>query len=189
MRGRGHQGGRRDQRGVQGGGQRRHAPRGRAQGHRAGNAASASWAPTASASSTPRNDMNATFAADMLPKGRIGFFSQSGAMGIAIMDWAIGNEIGLLQVHQPGQQGGPVRDRLHRILRGRSRHGPHPRLHRGRGGRQAVHGGGPAGDADEARSCCSSPAAPRRAPGPPRPTPARLPDRTWPSTRPSGRPA
>jgi len=40
------------------------------------------------------NDMNATFAADMLPKGSIGFFSQSGAMGIAIMDWAIGNEIG-----------------------------------------------------------------------------------------------
>jgi acetyltransferase len=40
------------------------------------------------------NDMNATFAADMLPKGRIGFFSQSGAMGIAIMDWAIGNDVG-----------------------------------------------------------------------------------------------
>ena len=40
------------------------------------------------------NDLNATFAADMLPKGRIGFFSQSGAMGIAIMDWAIGNDIG-----------------------------------------------------------------------------------------------
>ncbi len=40
------------------------------------------------------NNMNATFAADMLPKGGIGFFSQSGAMGIAIMDWAIGNEIG-----------------------------------------------------------------------------------------------
>ncbi len=40
------------------------------------------------------NAMNATFAADMLPKGKIAFFSQSGAMGIAIMDWAIGNEIG-----------------------------------------------------------------------------------------------
>jgi acetyltransferase len=40
------------------------------------------------------NDMNATFAADMLPKGPIGFFSQSGAMGIAIMDWAIGNNVG-----------------------------------------------------------------------------------------------
>jgi acetyltransferase len=40
------------------------------------------------------NNMNATFAADMLPKGRIGFFSQSGAMGIAIMDWAIGNDVG-----------------------------------------------------------------------------------------------
>jgi acetyl coenzyme A synthetase (ADP forming)-like protein len=38
--------------------------------------------------------MNATFAADMLPKGKIGFFSQSGAMGIAIMDWAIGNDVG-----------------------------------------------------------------------------------------------
>jgi acetate---CoA ligase (ADP-forming) len=38
--------------------------------------------------------MNATFAADMLPRGKIGFFSQSGAMGIAIMDWAIGNEVG-----------------------------------------------------------------------------------------------
>jgi acetate---CoA ligase (ADP-forming) len=40
------------------------------------------------------NNMNATFAADMLPKGTIGFFSQSGAMGIAIMDWAIGNDVG-----------------------------------------------------------------------------------------------
>ncbi len=40
------------------------------------------------------NDMNATFAAGMLPKGRIAFFSQSGAMGIAIMDWAIGNRVG-----------------------------------------------------------------------------------------------
>ena len=40
------------------------------------------------------NNMNATFAADMLPKGKISFFSQSGALGIAIMDWAIGNEIG-----------------------------------------------------------------------------------------------
>ncbi len=39
-------------------------------------------------------DLNATFAADMLPKGKIGFFSQSGAMGIAIMDWAIGNDVG-----------------------------------------------------------------------------------------------
>jgi acetyltransferase len=38
--------------------------------------------------------MNATFAADMLPKGNIAFFSQSGAMGIAIMDWALGNRIG-----------------------------------------------------------------------------------------------
>ncbi|MCE5311777.1 MAG: acetate--CoA ligase family protein [Nitrospiraceae bacterium] len=40
------------------------------------------------------NSMNATFAAGMMPKGRIAFFSQSGALGIAILDWAIGNKIG-----------------------------------------------------------------------------------------------
>ncbi|MDP2166805.1 MAG: acetate--CoA ligase family protein [Thermodesulfovibrionales bacterium] len=40
------------------------------------------------------NGMNATFAAGMLPPGRTAFFSQSGALGIAILDWAIGNNIG-----------------------------------------------------------------------------------------------
>lgn len=40
------------------------------------------------------NNMNATFAAGMLPKGRTAFFSQSGALGIAILDWAIGNKMG-----------------------------------------------------------------------------------------------
>ncbi len=40
------------------------------------------------------NRLNATFAAGMLPKGRLAFFSQSGALGIAILDWAIGNNIG-----------------------------------------------------------------------------------------------
>jgi acetyltransferase len=40
------------------------------------------------------NNMNATFAAGMLPTGRLAFFSQSGALGIAILDWAIGNKIG-----------------------------------------------------------------------------------------------
>jgi acetyltransferase len=38
--------------------------------------------------------LNATFAAGMLPPGRVAFFSQSGALGIAILDWAIGNKIG-----------------------------------------------------------------------------------------------
>ena len=40
------------------------------------------------------NNMNATFAADMLHSGRTAFFSQSGALGVAIMDWAIGNNFG-----------------------------------------------------------------------------------------------
>lgn len=38
--------------------------------------------------------LNATFARGMLPRGRISFFSQSGALGVAILDWAIGNRIG-----------------------------------------------------------------------------------------------
>jgi acetyltransferase len=40
------------------------------------------------------NDMNASFAGGMLPKGRTAFFSQSGALGIAILDWALGNNMG-----------------------------------------------------------------------------------------------
>jgi acetyltransferase len=40
------------------------------------------------------NNLNATFAAGMLPKGRLAFFSQSGALGIAILDWAIGKKVG-----------------------------------------------------------------------------------------------
>ncbi|MDR4509621.1 MAG: acetate--CoA ligase family protein [Candidatus Brocadiaceae bacterium] len=39
-------------------------------------------------------NLNATFARWMLPVGRISFFSQSGALGIAILDWAISNGIG-----------------------------------------------------------------------------------------------
>ena len=38
--------------------------------------------------------LNATFAAGMPPVGEIGFFSQSGALCTAILDWAIGNEVG-----------------------------------------------------------------------------------------------
>ncbi len=38
--------------------------------------------------------LNATFAKGMLPRGGISFFSQSGALGVAILDWAIGNKIG-----------------------------------------------------------------------------------------------
>ncbi len=40
------------------------------------------------------NSMNATFANLMLPPGRIAFFSQSGALGVAVLDWAISNKIG-----------------------------------------------------------------------------------------------
>ncbi len=39
-------------------------------------------------------NLNATFARWMLPRGNISFFSQSGALGVAVLDWAIGNRVG-----------------------------------------------------------------------------------------------
>ncbi len=38
--------------------------------------------------------LNASFAAGMPAPGNIGFFSQSGALGTAILDWALGEDIG-----------------------------------------------------------------------------------------------
>ena len=39
--------------------------------------------------------LNASFSPGMPPEGGIGFFSQSGALGTAILDWAVGQHIGL----------------------------------------------------------------------------------------------
>ncbi|MGC8796176.1 acetate--CoA ligase alpha subunit [Thermodesulfovibrio sp.] len=41
-----------------------------------------------------KNKMNATFAAQLPPAGRVAFFSQSGALGVAIIDWALENNFG-----------------------------------------------------------------------------------------------
>jgi acetyl coenzyme A synthetase (ADP forming)-like protein len=41
-----------------------------------------------------KSRFNATFAAGMPPVGEIAFFSQSGALCTAILDWAIGNDVG-----------------------------------------------------------------------------------------------
>ena len=38
--------------------------------------------------------LNATFAKKMPPPGKVSFFSQSGALGVALIDWAIGNDFG-----------------------------------------------------------------------------------------------
>jgi len=42
----------------------------------------------------PGRNLNATFAHVIPPAGRVAFFSQSGALGTAILDWAAGNNIG-----------------------------------------------------------------------------------------------
>jgi len=39
-------------------------------------------------------NLNASFSGDMPSKGNIAFFSQSGALGTAILDWAVGQKIG-----------------------------------------------------------------------------------------------
>lgn len=41
-----------------------------------------------------KNKMNASFAAELPPPGRVAFFSQSGALGVAIIDWALENNFG-----------------------------------------------------------------------------------------------
>ena len=41
------------------------------------------------------NNLNASFAVEMPPKGKITFISQSGALGTAILDWACKEEVGL----------------------------------------------------------------------------------------------
>ncbi len=41
-----------------------------------------------------KNRMNASFAAELPPEGKVAFFSQSGALGVAIIDWAIENNFG-----------------------------------------------------------------------------------------------
>jgi acetyltransferase len=41
-----------------------------------------------------KSRLNASFAAGMPPRGEIAFFSQSGALCTAILDWAIGNDVG-----------------------------------------------------------------------------------------------
>ncbi len=43
----------------------------------------------------PRIGMNASFAGKMPPEGQIAFISQSGALGTAILDWAVEEEVGL----------------------------------------------------------------------------------------------
>ena len=40
------------------------------------------------------SNLNASFAGSMPRPGRLGFFSQSGAMGLAILDWSLDNNIG-----------------------------------------------------------------------------------------------
>jgi len=43
---------------------------------------------------SPVSGLNATFAATMAPKGKVGFISQSGALCTAVLDWALTEDVG-----------------------------------------------------------------------------------------------
>lgn len=52
----------------------------------------------------PHNGLNATFGRDMPGKGHIAFTSQSGAMCVAVLDWALGMGIGFSKVISMGNE-------------------------------------------------------------------------------------
>ncbi len=67
-------------------------------GNLPGRAACGWSAPIASACSTPTIRMNATFAPSVPPPGKISVISQSGALCVAILDWAAEQKLGLGKV-------------------------------------------------------------------------------------------
>ncbi|MFH1675051.1 MAG: acetate--CoA ligase alpha subunit [Pseudomonadota bacterium] len=50
------------------------------------------------------SSLNASFAAGMPLSGHIGFFSQSGALCVAILDWALGENVGFSKFVSPGNK-------------------------------------------------------------------------------------
>lgn len=52
----------------------------------------------------PHNGLNATFGRDMPDKGHMAFMSQSGAMCVAVLDWALGMGIGFSKVISMGNE-------------------------------------------------------------------------------------
>ena len=74
---------------------------------------------TASASPSRRHGLNATFAPRALPAGRIGFSSQSGALGLALLEKATERSLGLLVLRLDRQQGRRLVERPARVVGGR----------------------------------------------------------------------
>ena len=70
----------------------------------------------------PAPRLNATFAPRALPPGRIGFSSQSGALGLALLEKAAGARPRLLGVRLDRQQGRRLVERPARVVGGRRRH-------------------------------------------------------------------
>ncbi|MBU0731290.1 acetate--CoA ligase family protein [Patescibacteria group bacterium] len=54
----------------------------------------------------PHKDLNASFASGMPNKGNVGFVSQSGAMAVAMLDWAYNSQVGFSKVITVGNKAG-----------------------------------------------------------------------------------
>ena len=132
--------------------------------------------------------LNGTFAAAQFPPGSIAFCSQSGALGLALLDQAKPARARILRVRLGGEQGGCLVERSPRVLGGRRAYGrrdPVSRVVRESAEVQP--------DRPPRRSSQADPRAQgRRRPAPgdarPRPTRRRSPAPTLPSRRSSIRP-
>ena len=74
--------------------------------------------------------LNATFAPRAFPTGRIGFSSQSGALGLALLERGRGARARALGLRLDREQGGRVLERPARVVGGRPRDRPRPALPR-----------------------------------------------------------
>ena len=137
----------------------------------------------------PPLGLNATFGPRPLPPGPIGFSSQSGALGLALLEKAAERQPRLLRLRLDRQQGRRLVERPARVVGGRRRDGARPALPRvvrqpaqvraPRAARRA-----PEADPRAQGGLDRAPAHARRAR-----TPPRSPAPTPPSTRSSARPA
>jgi acyl-CoA synthetase (NDP forming) len=80
----------------------------------------------------PSRRLNLTFAPGMPPGGALGFFSHSGALGTAILDWSREHHLGFSLLASLGNQAVNETDGCDRRARRRSRHACDPRLPGGR---------------------------------------------------------
>ena len=136
----------------------------------------------------PDVSLDATFAPTKPVRGSVGFVSQSGALGIAVLEAAESLGRRHLVVRLAREQGRHLRQRPAAVLGGRSRRPRSRCCTWSRSGTRPSSTVSPAGSRSTSRSSPSRAADPRRVSGRPRRTPPRSPPTTSSPTRCSVRP-